>query len=39
MRGWAWVGMGVGMQWTMQHPQVSTCIVGCRTADEVNGVW
>ena len=41
---WEWCevrGVSLGalaLQWTMKHPQVSTCIIGCRTAAEVNGV-
>ena len=43
-RQWEWCnhrGISLGslaLQWAMQHPGVSTCIVGCRTADEVNGL-
>lgn len=43
-RQWEWceareISLGaVALQWAMQHPAVSTCIMGCRTAEEVHGV-
>lgn len=43
-RQWAWCnerGLNLGalaLQWAMKNEAVSTCIVGCRTPEEVNGV-
>jgi aryl-alcohol dehydrogenase-like predicted oxidoreductase len=42
-RQWAWCnerGLNLGalaLQWAMKNEAVSTCIVGCRTPEEVNG--
>ena len=43
-RQWEWCnerGVSLGalaLQWAMKHEAVSTCIIGCRTPEEVNGV-